>query len=947
MCVQPVCGGVTALKLAPHPGVWPNKDGNLMKLLRFVLYLTLLAIAPLTCFGLSTADAAVTSKTPTAAPQTPTATPTSAVESITFAQRPAWRAILDWPDDCEELYNRFPHQPEDDGGVTIYMGADEHLLVLVTCNLGPYWVEQRAYWLHRVSLVARPLTVPELVDADAPARGLHAVEVLHGAYPDYDPETQTLTNLHAARGLKDCGVYYSYHLAEGRFVLDTVRARACDDSAGPIVYSAWPLIYPTAATATPTPVATAVAEDGFRRVAPLPADLPGAITGLEALPDGDLRLVTTAGFALFHAGAWESYFLDPVQHFIGVDGAGRMWHIPAAAPETIDYFDSAAAEEAAFVRADAGWLPPAAPETLVGRGLFTDDQGQLWLATDEDVRLFADGRWTIFTRTSLTMPRAADADLAPAFVLTGVADRQQMWVGVCDWATGPSGGGGARWLDTAALAAGVVAWRGAQTPVGGGCVTAIAGHDDGRVWIGLDHGAVEQYDQRTQKWRAYPLPTPEEDRAGYALMLAVDRAGAPWVASALCGAASCDVARTLHHLQEGVWRAVSGPEAGAFAAAAGAPDILFDGAGTPWLLNDGALFRIADDRATPATAATVQAAAVDAAGQLWLVATAGDDDPALWVLAHDARLSTYRNAAGGFSFPWPAEWYFEEEGTEVRFSESVLALRNAPERAPLMVMRSMPLPAWAETLDMAPSDDPVDYVTAMIADLKMEGDDITRGEFHGYPAAYANLTGENPARQGMVLMILAEGRGVGSGALAPAADWRDFHALYLTMLRGLTLTAPEYVSDADGYRLNYPGAWLVAEKNGVVSFGPSEAALSGVEQKALREGFFVIVDAIDAAETIDVLELAPDATPADFVTALAVQIDAELGAVETGAIDGRPAAYGNMTGELAGMPYTGALAIIQVDDRLVGAYALAAPEQWGEGRPLFSDMLDSMTFFAP
>ena len=155
------------------------------------------------------------------------------------------------------------------------------------------------------------------------------------------------------------------------------------------------------------------------------------------------------------------------------------------------------------------------------------------------------------------------------------------------------------------------------------------------------------------------------------------------------------------------------------------------------------------------------------------------------------------------------------------------------------------------------------------------------------------------------------------------------------------------MSAADGYRLNYPGAWLVAEKNGVVSFGPSEAALSGVEQKALREGFFVIVDAIDAAETIDVLELAPDATPADFVTALAVQFDAELGAVELGAVDGRPAAYVNMTGELTGMPYTGALAIIQVDDRLVGAYALAAPEQWGEVRPLFSDMLDSMTFFAP
>ena len=74
---------------------------------------------------------------------------------------------------------------------------------------------------------------------------------------------------------------------------------------------------------------------------------------------------------------------------------------------------------------------------------------------------------------------------------------------------------------------------------------------------------------------------------------------------------------------------------------------------------------------------------------------------------------------------------------------------------------------------------------------------------------------------------------------------------------------------------------------------------------------------------------------------------AELSKVESGVIDGRAAAYGQITGELAELPYTGAFVVIQVDDQLIAAYTLAAPEKWGEVRPLFSDMLDSITFFTP
>ncbi len=445
---------------------------------RSALYLLLLGSCLLACTGVPVPGAS-----PLPPPGfTPTSTPTpdEGVTDITYAERPAWRALLGWPEECEELYGRFTRQPQDDGGVTVYPVADRQFLVFVTCNLGPYWVEARVYWLDRRTSppTAHSLTVPELIQDDAPARGLHAVDVLHGAFPSYDPATQTLTNLHAYRGPKDCGVFYRYHLEDARFVLDEVRAHACDDAAAPIFYDEWPLVYPLTTTAHADP---------FRQVVPVPADLQGQITRLEALPNGDLRLLTTAGYALFHAGAWQPYFLAPSQHFIGVDGAGRLWFFPEESPATIFYWDSASAGQggSTYVRADAGWLPPADPDALERRGVLTDGQGQVWLATEEDVRVFADDRWTIFTRATLGMPPASDADLLTEFTLAYSEERQQIWVGVCDWSEGPTGGGGARWLDTAAFAAGNVAWRGAQSPVGGGCVTAIAPDGAGRVWIGM------------------------------------------------------------------------------------------------------------------------------------------------------------------------------------------------------------------------------------------------------------------------------------------------------------------------------------------------------------------------------------------------------------------------------------------------------------------------------
>jgi hypothetical protein len=107
---------------------------------------------------------------------------------------------------------------------------------------------------------------------------------------------------------------------------------------------------------------------------------------------------------------------------------------------------------------------------------------------------------------------------------------------------------------------------------------------------------------------------------------------------------------------------------------------------------------------------------------------------------------------------------------------------------------------------------------------------------------------------------------------------------------------------------------------------------------------FSTATADDLAEDV---ETDSDADPTTFVTAMATAVEAELGNIETGEIGGYPAAYGNISGLYEDIPYTGGLVIVQLDNRLITVFALADPDLWSTVRPIFSDMLDSMTFFEP
>ncbi len=542
--------------------------------------------------------------------------------------RPAWRALLAWPDDCELGFTLVERQPEDAGGIEIYPVADEQYLIFVACTLGPYWVEERLYWLdtHANAPIVHALSIPE-VQPGTQGWTVQLSDMLHGL-PLYDSDTQTLRNLAPARGLKDCGTWYLYQLEAQQLVLTEARYQECAvDQITATEPATWPLIYPKPAESEWA--------GPFRRVAPVVTSLGDWIIGLEALPAGGLRLMTALGYATFHDGVWTGEQRLPEGHIlVGVDAEERAW-LFSATGETI-YYQHLAGE---LTPANAGWIPVEEPRALERQGVVSDHLGQVWLATDQDVRVFDGARWTVFTREALGMLPATDPDFLVAFTLTFVPERKQLWVGACDWGgPGPMGGGGARWFD------GLI-WHGTQSPVAGGCVTAIAADAEGRVWIGMDHGQVWNFDQTTGNWQQLLLPEPEAYRRGYPVALTLDSTGAPWLLAALCGGASCDANRALYYFQDNVWIEIPGVRdysqdqlySGIF------PPFLLDRTGTPWLFLLGEVVQIGEQQVMqpPAAALHVQTGTVDALGQLWVVGRQAAEPLALWELEPDSGAVPY------------------------------------------------------------------------------------------------------------------------------------------------------------------------------------------------------------------------------------------------------------------------------------------------------------------
>ena len=357
----------------------------------------------------------------------------------------------------------------------------------------------------------------------------------------------------------------------------------------------------------------------LRTIGPLPLAL-GEGTGLRADPDGGLWVFATHGYMVLRDGHWTMQPSGRAQILVGVDDTERMWFL--ADGDGSEIYTWGGGPE--YTLADAGWLPVPSPASLEGQGVLTDAAGQVWLATDRDVRVFDGARWSVFSREDLGMLPPADQDIDARFTLELVGDSRQLWVGECDWGgPGPVGGGGARWFDGQN-------WRGAESPVASGCVFAIREGRLGGVWVGVDSD-LWRYDPAAEDWERFAPPQPP---AGYRFSsitdVALDSAGEPWPLFPLCGGASCVIADARYHLHDGEWVQIGEPSSEP-------QSLVFDGGGTPWLFLGGRVYGIQDDRLTdlPGVELMVDAVTVDSAGWVWVTGTQPGGGTALWVLERE------------------------------------------------------------------------------------------------------------------------------------------------------------------------------------------------------------------------------------------------------------------------------------------------------------------------
>jgi hypothetical protein len=171
----------------------------------------------------------------------------------------------------------------------------------------------------------------------------------------------------------------------------------------------------------------------------------------------------------------------------------------------------------------------------------------------------------------------------------------------------------------------------------------------------------------------------------------------------------------------------------------------------------------------------------------------------------------------------------------------------------------------------------------------------------------------------------------------------------------LQSTAPEldtvYDNDTGGYSVLVPGEWYHDEEDAWAVFSESqaavEAAFDGQTGEAITEAPVAMFDMMPLAELLEDLDLGEAADPTDILQEMAEDLGAETGEIETGTVDGYPAALADISGTLDETSYTGALAFVIVEERVIGAFALALPEEWDAFHPTFISMLNSLTFFEP
>ncbi|MBN2045642.1 MAG: hypothetical protein JW757_11520 [Anaerolineales bacterium] len=261
------------------------------------------------------------------------------------------------------------------------------------------------------------------------------------------------------------------------------------------------------------------------------------------------------------------------------------------------------------------WLPIEEPVILQGTGVTTDWEGNLWLATQFDVRRFDGQQWAIWTRDQLGMDTPEEIPPSPIKIFA-FNQTKNLWLASCEEiGPGPMGGGGARWWDGAS-------WYGAGTIADNGCVHSVHQDQTGAIWLGVDQ-ILWKMNPATGEWQSQSFLSPTEDKPrAYAYKINVSPTGEPWIVYDLCGGASC------YDFQLNAWLNDEWQPIGEIAYLP--QEVYFSPHGSIWVLDMYGVYLITDGQPVLVSDIYPLTAEIDPNGKLWLVGKGPDGVIGLW-----------------------------------------------------------------------------------------------------------------------------------------------------------------------------------------------------------------------------------------------------------------------------------------------------------------------------
>jgi ligand-binding sensor domain-containing protein len=237
--------------------------------------------------------------------------------------------------------------------------------------------------------------------------------------------------------------------------------------------------------------------------------------------------------------------------------------------------------------------------------------GQIWISTSVDVRVFDGSRWRVI--------KPEEIGLTPPYSLLTVqafASTKEVWVIGCDFiGPGPNrseiyGYDGSK-------------WQNGSVPEDGGCLRRVQEDRQGNVWLTADE-TLWRFTRATEEWVKFAPPATGSS-PNYIGALALNKAGEPWLTTMSSNQP------ILYHLQNSVWSPII-----PFNSRSAFANIFIDSDDRVWTTMHDGIYQIVDGH--PRLVSHLDIAApltMDSTGRIWAVGrdiSSANDELSLWVV---------------------------------------------------------------------------------------------------------------------------------------------------------------------------------------------------------------------------------------------------------------------------------------------------------------------------